>query len=404
MRLQVATGEAPLNSVDKLFGLKMEELLAYLNCKTRFSTEQTHKYSPLARSGQLQNTLPHIAIQDVLSAAHCNGAGAGEDALDWRLGFEKKQVLLPGGAALNYYTGGEGEKTLVLLNAYGQSFGYWEKFITAVSGQVRIILWVPRGNDYETIGLACASPRMVHAEDLDLLLAQEGADDCTLVAWCSGPKLALEYYSRYGHRVSSMVFVAASLKGLPQHKALETPYEKNLESLLETIEKFPDTAGMVQEYLRGILLQNKGGRSIEELAAISDKELQEALSAVNVSLQEMVLQPFCSGEAVVAYAKQMRDFWNHDFLPVLDKIDVPVLFVGGDCDRIASQAIAKVVAAMIPQAKYLEVKGGSHYIHYEQWDLLAQVVEDVVNSGGKLKLTYPWVALTGPAEELTSTR
>jgi len=67
-------------------------------------------------------------------------------------------------------------------------------------------------------------------------------------------------------------------------------------------------------------------------------------------------------------------------------------------DRIASQSLAKVVAGMIPQAQYLEVQGGTHYIQYDQWDLLAEAVEDVVNSSSSLVRTHPWVRVAVPAE------
>jgi len=201
-----------------------------------------------------------------------------------------------------------------------------------------------------------------------------------------------------------MVFTAASFKGLPQYKALETTYEKNLEPLLETIEKFPGESEVVLEYLKGILLaQDKRARSMEELSSLSHAELQKALSAVNVSLQGMVLEPFHASN-VLAYAKQMRDFWKYDFLPSLKTVSIPVLLLGGDCDQIASQPLAKAVAAMIPQAQYLEVQGGTHYLQYDHWDLLAQAVDEVVNSGGRLKLSHPWVNLTVPAEENTSMR
>jgi pimeloyl-ACP methyl ester carboxylesterase len=404
VRLQMVFDAEQINSVDKLFGLKVEASLAYLNCKTIFATEQTRRHSTFAKSREAGFADPKAAIQDALSAADCNESCLGVDGFDWRHHFEAKQVLLPEEVVLNYYVGGKGNKTIVLLNTYGQSFRYWNRFIQALSAQVRVILWVPREDDYETIGITRANPQAVHADDLDRVLTHEGIETCMLVGWCTGPKLALEYCLRYPRRVSSMVFIAASFKGLPQHKALETSFEKNLEPLLETIEKYPETAGVVLEYLKGILLaQDKRARSIQELASLSGGELQEALSAVSVSLQEMVLEPFCAAN-IVAYAKQMRDFWKYNFLPAIDRIEVPVLFIGGDCDRIASQAIARVVAAMIPQARYLEIQGGTHYVHYEQWDLLAQVVEDVVNSGGKLKLTQPWVSLTEPSEELTSMR
>jgi pimeloyl-ACP methyl ester carboxylesterase len=405
VRVQAVGSGEPINSVDRLFALKIKELLAYLNCTTMPSEENVRNRSNFPEGNATWCEIPQAADADIVSAAGSSGDFPEPAVSDWRSRFEKKQLPIPGGVTLNYYAGGRGDSTLVLLNAYGQSFGYWEKFIERISTKVRVILWVPRGNDCETPGLALASPQSVHADDLDRVLAWEGVKSCTLLAWCSGPKLALEYYARYPHRVSSMVSVAASFKGLPQHKALETAYEKNLESLLETIEKYPETADMVLEYLKGILLgQNKRARTLEELASISEKDLQEALSSVNVSLQELVLQPFCAASAVVAYARQMRDFWKHDYLPVLSRVQVPVLFLGGDCDRIASQAIAKVVSAAIPQAKYMEIKGGTHYIHYEQWDLLAQVMEDVVNSGGNCTLTQPWVSMAVPCEELTSMR
>jgi pimeloyl-ACP methyl ester carboxylesterase len=384
LRLQMVSDEKQSNLVDRLFAVRMREFLPYLTGKS------TTSMAPGDSAEFFQ--IPQATAQDLLRVTGGDGSSSDAAAFDWKAGFEKKQLVLPEGVPLNYYIGGRGEKTLVLINAYGQSFGYWEKFIHAMSAQTRVVLWIPRGNEFETPGQKLASPHRTHADDLDRVLANENIASCTLVAWCSGPKLALEYYSRYSHRVSSMVFIAPSFKGLARYKALETDYEKNLEPLLETVEKYPDTADVVLEYLRGILLaQSKQTRSIEQLASISDKELQDALTAVNVNLQELVLEPFCAAN-VVAYAKQMHDFWRHDFLPGLDAVAVPVLFVGGDCDRIASQAIAKAVAGAIPRAKYLEIKGGTHYIHYEQWDLLAQIVEDVVNSVGQVSPTQPWAA------------
>lgn len=386
MRLQIVARREQQNYVDHLFGLRIGKVLKDLECSAQFTAE-TAPESPSPE--QVVFSIPPISTQDLVAASVPTRQNVTEEIGNWMSGFKRKQVSLPQEGVLDYYVGGEGQKTLVLLNAYGQSFRYWEKFIQAVSPQLRIILWVPRGNNGDTIGLNVASPQGVHAEDLEKVLRWEQIESCTLLAWCSGPKLALEYHRRYPNRVSSMVFVAASFKGLKQHQALETDYEKNLEPLLEAIEKYPETAHVVLEYLKGILLaQGKQAHSNDEIAAMSDHDLQQALSAVNVSLRELVLQPFHAAN-VVAYAKQMCEFWKHDFVAALDNARVSVLFVGGDCDRIASQAIAKVVAGMMPQAKYLEIKGGTHYIHYDQWDLLAEITGQIVNTGGRLEFSTP---------------
>ena len=401
MRLQLVPVREQQNYVDRLFDLRMKKFLRHLARSTQVTTGVAPENSS---AGQVWFNVPPISLQQFIAACHSTAQSPPREPADWKSRLEQKQVSLSDGGVVNYYIGGEGQEALVLLNAYGQSFRYWERFIQVVSPRLRIILWMPRGNDGDTIGLKVASPQAVHADDLEKVLRQEEIESCTVLAWCSGPKLALEYYQCYPDRISSMVFVAASFKGLGQHKALETDYEKNLEPLLEAIGKYPETANVVLEYLKGILLaQGKQPRSMDELAAMSDLDLQQALSAVNVSLQELVLHPFHEAN-VVAYARQMCEFWKHDFAAALDKVRVPVLFVGGDCDRIASQAIAKIVAGMMPKAKYLEIKGGTHYIHYDQWNLLAEIAGQIVNSGGRLEFSTPWATVSQLNDESAAAR
>ena len=380
VHLQCVPSYEQLNYVDGLFEARIENFLRYLERLAQVTTAAVPNKSS---AGQVWFSVPPILPQEFVAAYHSKLQSAPRAPVNWKYGLNQKQVVLSDGGVLNYYIGGEGQDILVLLNAYGQSFRYWERLIPAITRSFRIILWMPRGNDGDSIGLKVASSQALHADDLEKVLGQEKIDNCTLLAWCTGPKLALEYYRRYPDRVASMVFVAASFKGLRQYKSLETEYEEHLESLLEAIEKYPETADVALEYLKGTLLpQGNQARSTDEGAAMSDSELQQALSTVNVSLQELVLHPF-HASSVVAYAKQMREFWNHDVVTTLDKVKVPVLFLGGNCDRIASQAIAKIVAGMMPDAQYLEIEGGSHYLHYDRWDLLAGVIGQVLNAGGQ---------------------
>jgi pimeloyl-ACP methyl ester carboxylesterase len=390
VRLQIVTSREHQNYVDRLFGSRMEKVLRQLERSAQLTTEMA---SDTSLEGHTWLSVPSISPQELIAAFHTKSYSLQSEPRDWKSGLEQKQVLLSGGGHLNYYIGGKGQETLVLLNAYGQSFRYWERFIQAVFPQLRLVLWTARGNDGDTIGLKSANALAVHADDLEKVLQQEKIERCTLLAWCSAPKLALEYYQHSPDRVSSMVFVGASFKGLQQHRALETEYEKNLEPLLETVEKYPETADVVLEYLKGILLaQGRQERCLDDPAAMSDRDLRHALSEVSLSLRELVLHPF-HGENIVAYAKQMCNFWRHDFVAGLDKVRVPVLFVGGDCDRIASQAIAKVIAGMMPQARYLEIEGGTHYIHYDQWDMLAEIAVQILESG-RLEFNTSWVTMS----------
>ena len=156
MRLQIVASHEQQNYVDRLFGLRMEKFLKHLEYSARVASEVVLENSS---AGQNWFSVPSISPEELIAALHSKSHSSPREAGDWKSGLEQKQVLVPDGSVLNYYIGGEGQETLVLLNAYGQSFGYWEKFIQAASRQLRIILWTPRGNDGDTIGLKIASPQ-----------------------------------------------------------------------------------------------------------------------------------------------------------------------------------------------------------------------------------------------------
>lgn len=398
VNLRIIADERELNAVDRLFALKIEELLPYLNCETLFLSDHTRSASALVAAKR--RSCPQVCevVQAILSGGEYHSHDtAGRSPGPWSH-LARNEIQIPDGAFLNYYTGGSGEKTIVLLNAFGQSFEHWRRFAGEIIRQFRVILWMPRGNNFESVGLLQSSSQSMHAEDLHHVLEHENVASCSLMGWCTGPKLALEYYSRHPEHVSSMIFLSASFKGLPEHKPLETAFEQSLELLLAAVEHQPQLADMLLVALKGVVLA-RNQQPLTDLGAASsaDSVLQQALSAVNVSVQELVLQPFQTRPAVIAYARQMRDFWNHDFYPILSRVEIPVLFVGGDCDQIASQSMSKEIAAEIPSAQFLEVKGGSHYIQHESWDALAQIVERFVECGPQDVPKCPWITLVDTA-------
>src|SRR6185369_13077333 len=82
------------------------------------------------------------------------------------------------------------------------------------------------------------------------------------------------------------------------------------------------------------------------------KQTAEMLSFVHTSLQSLVVEPFATEQSVVNYAKQLVTFWAGD----------------------VSSKLEKIAYQQIPGAKYLEIKGGSHYLHYEDYELLTDII------------------------------
>jgi pimeloyl-ACP methyl ester carboxylesterase len=114
------------------------------------------------------------------------------------------------------------------------------------------------------------------------------------------------------------------------------------------------------------------------------KQTADLLSSVPGSLRSLINEPFATEQSVVNYAKQLVTFWAGDVSPMLEKIAVPVVFIGGECDAIASPQLAKIAFQQIPGAKYLEIKGGSHYLQYED----PQLITDIINRFLQQKWTF----------------
>jgi pimeloyl-ACP methyl ester carboxylesterase len=296
--------------------------------------------------------------------------------------LERARIDLPGDQFLSYYTGGSGRGAIVIVNAFGQGIGSWKKLVAELIKDHRVIFWLPRGHDHDTVGVNQSNPIAVHAEDLERILAKEGIDRCGFAGWCTGPKIILDYYDRHPERVSAMMFLGATFKNAERLKDVETAYENTLDPLLGMLDKNPALAGLLIDSLKAVLLMQaepgpvSGGQTPE-----SRKQVMALLTSVNASLQRYVMEPFSAPQSVINFTKQLRDFWKHDSLPLLARVKVPVLLVSGQCDKIASPQMAKAISKMTPSATYLEVKGGSHYLQYERYEMLAEVISRFLNQG-----------------------
>jgi pimeloyl-ACP methyl ester carboxylesterase len=299
--------------------------------------------------------------------------------------LQKKTINLSEAQALNYYVGGAGENTIVIVNAFGQSLAYWTMLIANLVKSHRLIIWLPRGNEDLRGGAGQANSISVHVEDLKTVLRHEEVDTCDFVGWCTGPKLVIEFHARYPESVSSMTFVGPTFKGIPGRERLESPFEASLDPLLRMVDNMPRLAKPLSSSLQTILLAPKAHvSSVAVHDPCARQQTSEMLSFVHTSLKSLVVEPFATEHSVVNYARQLVTFWAGDVSSKLESIRVPVVFIGGECDGIASPQLAKIAYEQIPGAKYLEVKGGSHYLQYEDHELLT----DIINRFLKEKWTF----------------
>ena len=277
---------------------------------------------------------------------------------------------------LCYYVGGAGERSIVIVNAYGQGLAYWTRLVADLVENFRVIIWLPRGSRHDTVGVTKSYPVRDHREDLKELLTREQVGKAEFVGWCTGPKLILDYYVAYPDDVASMIFLGATFKDWPSQPQSDTEYEKSLAPLLKTVHQRPQLAAPLIDSLRKVLLARNGdSRSLDADNPNSHKEVMKMLGAPCSDLKQAVIEPLLSEASVISYSEQLLDFWNHDVTALFERVRVPVLFISGECDQIAHPQMAKAAAQMIPGARRLEVRGGSHYLLYENSSLTSSLLD-----------------------------
>ena len=144
---------------------------------------------------------------------------------------------------LTYYAGGVNGPVVVLLNALGQGLQFWHRLIDELMETHRVIIWEPRGTvaPGPTVGLAG------QVDDLDAVLRNESIQSCHLVGWCTGPKVAIDFYLRRPEVVRSLAFLNGAFKCDGGPEEFNSPYLQNLEFLLRGAVRKPAMAATIMK-------------------------------------------------------------------------------------------------------------------------------------------------------------
>ncbi|MBZ5493601.1 MAG: alpha/beta fold hydrolase [Acidobacteriia bacterium] len=279
---------------------------------------------------------------------------------------------------LTYFTAGFHGTPVVMINALGQGLRYWSRLMSELSQEHKVVIWEPRGTGSAPHPFSIAD----QVNDLNAILSHEGIESCHLIAWCTGPKVAIEFYLRRPEAVASMVLLNGAYKCPTTPSTLISEYENNLEGLFRALDSSPTMASVI----RNALLQSAVDSEIPSPSEMDGKELaSRVLLLKSRDLQTEVLKPFESELSTLNYARQVLEFYSCDVGPKAPKVEVPVLLIGGEYDQIASPALSRHLAQSLPSSRYVEMRGATHYCLYEQsgrvCGLIQEFFSELENSG-----------------------
>ena len=280
----------------------------------------------------------------------------------------ERKTINRDGSELIYYVAGTKGVPIVVLNALGQGLEYWYRLLDKLMEDHRVIIWEPRG----TVAPPPPFELPQQIDDLDAVLQHENLQACHLVCWCTGGKVAVEFHLRRPSVVRSMVLLNNTLKCDGGPEELDSPYERNMETLCRMLVRKPAMATSVMN-----TLNSRNEESETEMLENGGEQLSiDVLSLMNAALKPYVLAPFHTQETTVNYAHQLVDFWKYDVREKLAQVTVPVLLMSGEYDQVATPAASFEAAALFPHARHEHVKGATHYCLYDRPEFVADMLKE----------------------------
>ncbi|NSL85199.1 alpha/beta fold hydrolase [Chitinophaga sp. Mgbs1] len=380
--IRIADDADALNIIDHQLLLAEEIFMLYFSSIYNFECDKVYAISGMSRNK------PRLSYQDITKLIVCakNKYEADPRVKTKRLRsavnrLHAKQLTFDVKEDTVYYTGGKGP-VMMILNSYGHSPAVWDWMISYLSEHYYIILWQPPASDIRNADTKAVSLQ-VHINDIKTILDQEGVERCNILAWGTGPKIALHFQEQYPGYVTSMIFLSAIFSNDSHFDLYQTGYERDLQELCKRVDADPFIAFRISQIVKKSLLNKvKNTEHPGQMNVDSEERLMEGmLQLVKDYIASLILEPFLSPHGIMNYARQLQAFWKEDVSGQLERLNIPLLMIAGAADGIVSAEVSKAVSRLSDQITCLIVKDGSHYLQYENAELLITILKSYLADG-----------------------
>jgi pimeloyl-ACP methyl ester carboxylesterase len=362
--------DATLNAVDRSFGERTVDFRRYLTIEAAAHPAETllSNVELFVEEAVLDQETQIAAFQSIRQRQE-NALAIRRKRIEQLPERLARKTLNRSGFPLDYYSAGTGEQTIIILNAIGQGLEYWYPLLHELIEDYRVVIWEPRGTVFPPPPFGLEE----QVNDVEAIVQEEAIENCHLIGWCTGPKVAIDFYLRHPDLVQSMAFLNGTFKCVGSPEELDSPYEHNLESLCRLLVRKPAMADSVMKTLMARVEQGE----VELLEGADAEQMSvSVLSRANPSLGSYLLAPFKTNATTVNYAHQLVDFWAQDARPKASAVRVPVLLVATEYDQVATPQASEQAAALFPNSQCVLVRGATHYCLYDRPQFVANLLRN----------------------------
>ncbi|MFX1329049.1 MAG: alpha/beta fold hydrolase [Promethearchaeota archaeon] len=241
-----------------------------------------------------------------------------------------------------YELSGKGEN-LLLIHGLGSSTRDWEFQVPTFSQDYQVITIDLRGHGKTDKPKGPYTMEMF-AEDIAELLEKLGIKSTHTLGISLGGDIAFQFAVDYPHLVKSLIIVNAGI---------EIP----IDSFKMKLEAFKRT------FIVKLVGMKKMGKVLAPRLFI--KPEQE-------DLREKLIERWAENDKK-AYLSAMRALIGWSIRDKLDKITFPTLIIGSDEDYTPS-SIKKEYTALLPNARFIEIKDARHAVPFEKPEVFNEIV------------------------------
>jgi pimeloyl-ACP methyl ester carboxylesterase len=243
----------------------------------------------------------------------------------------------------------------------------WKYLWSDLAGVCDVAHWHYRGHGRS--GAPVDASRVdiaAHATDLESVRRHLGDPPCVLIGHSMGTQVALEAWRLFPDKVKGLVLVCGSYGKITQSFRGVPVLDRILPKVMDIVDKQPD------------LVRAIWSRLPPEMA------FRAALLARDVdpeSIRREDMLPYLKHMTHVdfpMFLKMLRAAGEHSAEDWLPSVDVPVLVIAGEKDTFTPASLSEHMAAQMPKAELLMVKGGTHVAPIEQPELICASIKAFV--------------------------
>lgn len=233
-----------------------------------------------------------------------------------------------------YELTGEGD-SLLLIHGLGSSTRDWEEQVPAFSHKYKVLTIDLRGHGQSDKPKGPYSMQMF-AEDIAELLKKLGINSTHILGISLGGGVAFQFAVDYPDLVKSLIIVNAGIE-IPMNS-----FKMKLEAFKRT-------------FIVKLVGMKKMGKVLAPRLFIKPEQEE---------LRKKLIKRWAENDKK-AYLSAMRALIGWSIRDQLDKINFPTLVIGSD-DDYAPSSVKEEYAALIPNARFIEINDARHAVPIEK--------------------------------------